>query len=165
MGRRKDAEDEAKPGGLDIGQLAYLVGMAADEAVMGRMRGEGFLGLRPSHGLLLSHLVSGARSVTELAELLGASPHTTSKRVAELTEHGYLEHIETDDGGEPSVQLSERGQACVAAARAARRSLEGDLREVLGDGAVASAKKVLRKALEQLGGPEVARPQRTRSPR
>jgi DNA-binding MarR family transcriptional regulator len=165
MADRKGSKDEGKPRGLDIGQLAFFVGMAANEAVMGRMRGEGFVGLRQSHGFVVQHLLAGPRSVTELARLLGVTQQAASKRVAELAEHGYVEDVDSADARRRSVQLSERGHACVAASRAARRSLEGELREAIGDRAVTSAKKVLQKALEQLGGAEAVRRRRVRLPR
>ncbi len=164
MAERKASKDGKSPG-LDLGRLAYFVGTASNEAVLGRMRGEGFAGLRPSHGLLLQQLVDAPRSITELARALGVTQQAASKRVAELAANGYVEDVPSEDARRRSVRLSERGVACVQAARAARRSLEADLREALGDGAVTSAKRVLVKALERLGGPEAARRRRPRRAR
>ena len=152
------------PAELELTQLAFLVGSAANAWVLEQLNRDGFGALRQSHGYLVQHLLAGPRAVGELAGLLGVTQQAVSKSVAELEAAGMIETVPSEDARVRRVKLSRRGEESVRATRALRRKLEKRIARRSGDAALAAAKQVLAVALEEVGGTEAVNKRRVRPP-
>jgi DNA-binding MarR family transcriptional regulator len=151
---------------LDLAQLALFVGMAADERVLAHLERKGYAGLRRSHGFVVQHLLGGARSIGELAKLLGVTQQAASKTVAEMARIGFVEDVAGGaDQRVRRVALSARGIACVEETRTERKRMEASIARAVGARGVDEARKVLIAALDKLGGLEAVRGRRVRPPR
>lgn len=154
---------------LDLGYLALFVGQRVNELVLERLHEAGYGGVRTSHGYVVQHLVdegpaSGwpARSVTELAALLGVTQQAASKVVSELARLCYLEDAPADDRRVRRVRLSRRGRAMVAKARELRADVEASGLGGLPPASVGKARAVLVSMLERLGGADAVKGRRVR---
>jgi DNA-binding MarR family transcriptional regulator len=152
------------PAELEITQLAFLVGSAANAWVLEELERAGFDAIRPSHGHLIQHLLSGPRAIGELAGLLGITQQAVSKSAAELQAAGVVESVASDDARVRKIQLSRRGEQAVRTTRALRRKLEKRIARRCGDAALAAAKRVLAQALEAVGGGQAVLRRRVRPP-
>jgi DNA-binding MarR family transcriptional regulator len=152
------------PDTLELTQLAFFVGAAANSWVLEQLQRAGGGALRQSHGYIVQHLIEAPRAVGELAGLLGISQQAVSKNLAELNRAGVIETVASPDGRVRRVRLSARGVESVQASRALRRKLERRLVRRCGGEAVAAAKRVLQRALEELGGVEAVKQRRVRPP-
>jgi DNA-binding MarR family transcriptional regulator len=152
------------PDTLELTQLAFFVGAAANSWVLEQLQRAGGGALRQSHGYIVQHLIEAPRAVGELAGLLGISQQAVSKSLAELDRAGVIENVASPDGRVRRVRLSARGVESVQASRALRRKLERRLVRRCGGDAVAAAKRVLQRALEELGGVEAVKQRRVRPP-
>jgi len=166
---RAEVNAEGKPEvnveDLDLGYLALFVGMRVNERVQEELEAAGFAGVRQAHGYVFQHLLGGARSISELAGLLGVTQQAASKTVAELERLGYLEETPAEDARVRRVQLSSRGRAAVEKARALRTALAQRFESAHGKRAVDAARTLLADVLQSLGGAEAVRTRRLRSPR
>jgi DNA-binding MarR family transcriptional regulator len=149
---------------LDLGYLAQFVGQRINDLVLEKLDAEGFGDLRVSHGYVIQHLLGGPRTISDLAARLGVSQQGASKTVAELVALGYLEASPARDRRARSISLSERGRASVAVARRLRARIEQRLASKHGS-ALAKARELLAKVLEELGGAEAIRSRTVREPR
>lgn len=162
---RSDESDSVDPKGLDLGYLAFFVGTRLNEIVLSRLYAEGFHGIRHAHGYVFQHLLGGPRTVTELADLLDVSQQAASKSIAELVSLGYVEDGPQLDRRTRRVTLSERGHACIEAARAVRAKLEAKLAHDHGAAEVRRARALLAAILEELGGARAVKTRKVRAPR
>ena len=160
----KPPRDSVSLASLDLGHLASFVGLAVNAEVLAALQRAGFASVRQSHGYVIQHLIDGPRAASEIARLLGITQQAVSKSVRELSDAGYVEGVEGDDGRVRLVQLSARGKALVAASPAARRKIERRLARACGEAALAETRKVLAVALEALGGADAVRQRRVRAP-
>jgi DNA-binding MarR family transcriptional regulator len=149
---------------LDLGHLAFFVGLRVNEAVLEALHESGFDGLRPSHGFIFQHLLGTDRSITELAELLGVTQQGASKVVTDLKRLGYVEEVATSDARVRRVRLSARGTAAVQKTRALRAALEKSVTKKCGAPAMSSARALLSALLESLDGPPDVRVRRPKAP-
>lgn len=86
------------------------------------MRRKGFEDLRPSHGYVFQHLVTGPKSITQLARALEMTNQGASKAVIELEDLGYVHRRVSDaDARARHVELTARGRRAIEASREARR--------------------------------------------
>jgi len=150
---------------LDLGQLALFVGQRVNERVLEALHARGFAGLRTSHGYVVQHVVSGPRSISELARRMGVTQQAASKIVAELVELGYLELAAGDDARQKLVRLSSRGRRALATSRRLRAALERKLLRDHSERTVAQTRAVLTALLEQLGAADAIRTRSVREPR
>ncbi len=150
---------------LDLAQLAYFVGLAANDRVLVRLEERGFDGVRASHGFIIQHLLKGPHTVGRLAGLLAISQQAVSKSVAELVRLGYLRDAPSEDGRARTVALSSRGRSLVRVARACRKELEAELIRTAGPRAMAQARRVLLLAVDVLGVDQAIVGRRLRPPR
>ncbi len=90
-----------------------------------RVRVAGGQGLEGSGLAVLFHLVTGGPArTTQLAELLGLDPSTTSRHVAALERSGHVQRVaDPDDGRAWLVQASSSGHRAFADTRALRNAL------------------------------------------
>lgn len=150
---------------LDLGLLALFVGQEANRRVQDRLERAGFRGLRISHGYFFQHLISGERSVGELAALQGVSQQAVSKVVRELTELGYVESVAfSEDARVRKLRLSARGTAAVQTARKLRARLSKELLRGTAPKAQEHAREVLCLMLTRLGGVASVQGRRVRAP-
>jgi DNA-binding MarR family transcriptional regulator len=150
---------------LDLSLAALFAGYALNDEVQRRLHDAGFEGLRFSDGFLIQHLVEGARTVGELADLMGITQQAVSKTVGELEALGYLERrASSADARVRLVRLTGRGREAIEAARRARREVIGELRVALGARRVDAATAVLREVLGAQGAQPDIRRRRVRPP-
>jgi DNA-binding MarR family transcriptional regulator len=149
---------------LEITQLAFLVGSAANSWVLEQLKKDGASAIRQSHGYLFQHLLGGPRAIGELAGLLGVTQQAVSKSVAELEAAGMVENVPSQDARVRRIKLSSRGEETVRATRALRRKLERRIARRCGDAALATTKQILALALEEVGGTEAVSKRRVRPP-
>ena len=153
------------PLALDLASLAYLSGLAAQEAVLAVLA-KRHPSLRFSHGFVFQHLLRGPHDVGALAQLLGVTSQAASKSVQELAHLGYVElAADPADARRTVARLSRKGRACVEEARAARAVQEEALVAAVGPAALATTKRVLGEALALAGGVDAVRGRRVRPPR
>jgi DNA-binding MarR family transcriptional regulator len=145
---------------LDLGYLALFAGNAVNQQVLVVLGGKG---LKPSQGYVVQFLLSGPKTIGELAKLLGVTQQAVSKTVAEMGP--LLADAPSEDGRVRRVELSAVGHETVEAARAARRKLDAKLRKRIGGRRVDIARAVLLEVLEMFGGLEAVRRRRVRPPR
>ncbi|MCP3062854.1 MarR family transcriptional regulator [Myxococcus sp. K38C18041901] len=150
---------------LDLGYLALFVGQRMNDQVLEELHAAGFTGLRHSHGYVFQHLLGGARTISELAKLLGVTQQAASKSVAELESLGYVEKTEAGDARVRQVALSARGLASVEKSRALRSALQKRFERQHGAGPVEEARTLLAGMLVSLGGEDAVRRRRVRQPR
>jgi DNA-binding MarR family transcriptional regulator len=161
--RKNQAEVELTK--LDLAYLGQFVGMRVNERVLESLHAEGFAGLRQGHGFLFQHLVDGPRSIGELTKLMGITQQAVSKSVAELERLGFVSKAPLLDGRFRFVELSSRGVDALERARSLRAEFERRFEKRFGERSVATAKKLLAQALEDLGGVEAVRHRRIKMPR
>jgi DNA-binding MarR family transcriptional regulator len=154
-----------EPSPLDLGYLAFFLGLRVNALVMKRYRRAGFKGVRESHGYLVQHLIEADRSITELARRMNVTQQAASKTVAELVSQGILEARPAKDRRAKRIGLSPRGRDCVHFGRRARKNLENSLVTAAGRKNYEQAKSVLWTCLEALGGVGEIRSRRIRMPR
>ena len=143
-----EADGPVSLGALDLSLAALFVGQALADEVADRVRAAGHPELRFAHGFLFQHLVSGPRSVTDIAEAQGVTTQAVSQQLRELEELGYVARSRDDaDRRVRIVALTARGRAAVSAAREARSAVDRRLAEAVGPDRVAAATDVLRDAL------------------
>jgi DNA-binding MarR family transcriptional regulator len=151
---------------LDLPTLAWLAGSAANEYLLARIRAGGHPDVRISHGYVFQYLLSGPRSIGELAELLAVTQQAASKSVLELESLGYVvRSADLRDSRVRRVELSALGRKVIERGRAARASLEGKLEAEVGVRTMNAARRALVALLEETGGVEAVRARRVRPPR
>ncbi len=92
------------------------------------MARQGFDDLGRSDGVVMRLLVQRSRKVSELAPLLEVSPQGTAQIVEDMERRGYVvRRPDPADARARRVELSERGQSAIAAARAFHKSFETSL--------------------------------------
>jgi DNA-binding MarR family transcriptional regulator len=134
-----------------------------NERVVRRLADAGFADVRTVHGYVFQHLLSGPKTIGELADLLGVTQQGASKSVAELERLGYVaRQVAEGDLRVRQVHLTERGQAAIDAGRAARADVRADLEELLGARGLAVFLRALRRVAEHTGGLETLTTRRLR---
>lgn len=150
------------PADIDLLQLALFAGMAANQAVRARLEHKGYADVRDSHGFIIQHLLREPQSISELAALIGITQQAVSKSVAELARGGYVQDLPSADARVRKLQLSQRGKSLVRVTRDARKKLEAELAEKVGNAAYQQAKHTILAALEQLDALEPIRQRKVR---
>ncbi|MET1058689.1 MAG: MarR family transcriptional regulator [Nocardioides sp.] len=140
------------PRDIDLPTLTSLAGNGVVRRVLADLAGEGYAGVRVSHGYLFQRLLDTEPTITELAESLGMTQQGASKQVRELEELGFVERRPVSgDGRVRCVRLTERGRGVVDAGRRARAALEAEVVDMVGARDVRAAREVLAALLEVTG--------------
>lgn len=114
-----------EPIDLDLPTLAVLAGNAASDWVLLKVRAAGFDGVRVSHGYVMQHLVTGDRTIGDLAELQGVTQQAASKTVREMELLGLVElRTDPDDRRVRRVTLTDHGRHLLVVTRRIRQRLE-----------------------------------------
>ena len=141
---------DVKPAELDLPTLVSLAGAAANQHVLRRLHEDGYPGVRTSHGYVIQNLIDQTPTVGELAGRLGVTQQAASKVVVEMEAMGLVTRDpDRSDSRVRRVALTPRGQALLAAGRAARGALEQSVEAEVGD--LAAAKDALIALLEHTG--------------
>src|SRR5579871_6831985 len=137
---------------LDLGHLAYFLGLRVNSLVVARLRRSGFKNVRESHGFLIQHLIDADRTITELAQRMGVSQQMASKAVDELVRLGAVERSPGADRRTKRIGLSKKGWQSIKTARQARIHIHDRLRASIGERDYQQAMRTLIAALKELGG-------------
>lgn len=135
---------------LDFGTLCYLVGQGFNQAVLDRLRAEGFADVKVSFGYVVQHLLDGDKTVTQLAGRMGVTQQAASKRVREMLDAGVLALAPGKDRRESRVMLSPLGDTIVARTRAIRQELADELVADAPPAQVQAARELLVRAIGRL---------------
>jgi DNA-binding MarR family transcriptional regulator len=150
---------------LDLGYLAFFLGLRINELVSERLAAAGFADVRQSHGYVIQHLIGQEHTITELARRMGVTQQAASKSVAEMVRIGLLELVGGGDRRAKRVRLSERGRESVQFARRIRRRIELRLVRRLGASAYDAVKSTLLQCLSGFGDLDWLTERRVRAPR
>ena len=141
---------EVDPAELDLPTLASLAGAAANRHMLRRLRDDGYVGVRTSHGYVIQNLIDESPTVGELADRLGVTQQAASKVVGEMEGMGLVTRdSDRSDSRVRRVTLTARGQALLTAGRTARAELERAVVANVGD--LAAAKQALLSLLQETG--------------
>ena len=149
---------------LDLGYLAFFLGLRVNQLVLDRLRAAGFARARESHGYVIQHLVEAERTITELADRMEVTQQAASKAVAELAALGIVELLPAPDRRAKVVRLSAEGVRVVQSGRQARLEIDVQLVNAIGKKQYTAAKAALLTCLQTLGGIEPIRTRRIRQP-
>ena len=150
---------------LDLGYVAFFLGLRVNELVVERLAKAGFRDVRESQGYVVQHLIESDRSITELAARMGVTQQAASKVVAELAGIGIVELSSAEDRRAKKVRLTARGWESVHAGRRLRQQIAKRLSAAVGEKEYESARATLLACLEVLGGLPSIRSRRVRPPR
>ena len=152
--------EEIDPHELDLGHLALFAGYAFADAVQKELESR-HSRVRFGWGFVFQHLLTGDKSVNELAERMGITQQAVSKTVKELVSEGLVAvDADPDDARVRRVALSKEGRALIEASRRARRRLVDKLEKKIGAKEMERARVVLVEVLDALGGAAAVRHRR-----
>ena len=140
---------------LDLGILMTLAYQQFVTELHASLASSGFDDLGRSDGVVFRALAQQRMSVSKLAELLEISKQGAAQIATDMQRRGYLaRHPDPEDRRAWLLELSERGTAALAAARAFHHRYERGLVKRSGTEAVA----VLRSTLAEMAGDASSRP-------
>jgi DNA-binding MarR family transcriptional regulator len=143
-------DDPVDPATLDLGSLAYFVGLGFNQAVAAALEAEGYAGIKPSFGFVVQHLIGGPKTATQLAGLLGITQQAVSKRLRDMSQAGLLDEFESGDARQRLVGLSAKGQRLVKRTRTLRVEVCARMLEPVTAADIATAKAALLVAITRL---------------
>jgi len=133
-----------KQPGADLGILVLVGYQGFVRQLHDDMTTHGFDDLGRSDGVVMRVLHGSARTVSELSGLLEITPQGTAQIVEDMERRGYVvRRPSPDDARARLVELSGRGRAAIAAARAFHRSFETRMRRRHGTAAIETFRAVL----------------------
>ena len=110
-------------------------------------RGDGWL--RPSHAYVLHAVEDQPRSIKELSKLNQVSKQAMSQIIDQLEERALVRRsIDPADRRARAVQITDEGRRTLAQAADAWRTVEDEVRSVVGERNLASTMRTLRRYLE-----------------
>jgi len=90
------------------------------DAIQVGVRADGFDDVTPLHGFAFMRIAASSATTQQLAEYLGISKQASGQLVERLVHAGYLKRVpHPNDQRAQLLELTNRGHACTAAARAA----------------------------------------------
>ena len=100
---------------------------------------------RPAQSAVMAHIdIEGGTRLTTIAARANITPQAAGELVDDLERLGYVvRQPDPDDRRAKRIILTERGQACVAAALGTIASLEADLEDLIGADGVAQLHEIL----------------------
>ncbi|MCC2956641.1 MarR family winged helix-turn-helix transcriptional regulator [Massilia sp. IC2-477] len=147
---------------LDLGTLAFIAGTGFNHTVTARLRAAGYPEVRQAFGYVVQHLLSGPKSATQLANLMGISQQAATKRLQEMLGLGLLEEVAGEDARRRMVVLSARGWSMVETTRALREQVAAEVLASLPPAEVGVARRVLAEVVHRLGIEPAVRARRLR---
>ena len=100
---------------------------------------------RPAHSAVMAHIdIEGGTRLTTIAARANITPQAVGELVDDLERQGYVvRRPDPDDRRAKRIVLTERGQACVAAALSTIATLEAELEGLLGSAELAQLHDML----------------------
>ena len=94
---------------------------------------------RPAHSAVMAHIdIEGGTRLTTIAARANITPQAVGELVDDLERLGYVvRQPDPDDRRAKRIVLTERGEACIAAALSMIATLEAELEDLLGSTALA----------------------------
>ena len=128
-----------------LGQAYSLLGFKIVDGVVGAGYPQ-----KPSHSAVFAQIKREGSRLTDLAKGANMTPQSMSELVAELVELGYVERKpDPTDGRAKLIVLTDRGNACIAAAQTTIQGLEDHLTAILGDRGHRQLRTLLTKLLAE----------------
>lgn len=125
------------PGAPPLARLFAIAYRSLIDDLHAALRARGWRDVRPAFGFVLLAAAGGPTTVSELAELLGATKQAASKLVDAMAGAGYVRReAGATDGRRRPVALTDRGRDLLATVEDIYRELERGWAEVLGADAV-----------------------------
>ncbi|MEO1057027.1 MAG: MarR family transcriptional regulator [Actinomycetota bacterium] len=117
----------------DVVLLLEACASRLGDDVLARVRSECGDDIRYRDGYVFQHLLTGPKTISELANRLGVTQQAMSKQVGDLLRRDLVvKHRDPADGRAWLVSLGERGHAVIDAGRRARSSIAQQLVDALG---------------------------------
>jgi DNA-binding MarR family transcriptional regulator len=121
-----------------------------------RLRERGWNDVRPAFGFVLLAARDEHTTVTEIAELMGATKQAASKLAAAMVDAGYLVPAgDADDARQRPLRLSRRGRRLLAEVEAISGELEREWATHIGATAVERLRRDLTRAVSAGHGGEM----------
>ncbi|MFF1822547.1 MarR family winged helix-turn-helix transcriptional regulator [Kribbella sp. NPDC058245] len=132
------------PGKLDFGILMVLADQEFVRGLRAAMAEQGFDDQGRSDGFVLRTLGEAPMTISGLAERLEITKQGASQLADDMQQRGYVERRpDPADARVRLLQLTDRGQAALKAARKYHRVYENRLRLTFGDRAIDDLREVL----------------------
>lgn len=129
-----------------MGQLLLQSFDWFDESLLASLKEQGWPKLSRSQSMLMAYLGEGGIRISELARRLGISRQATQKSVKELERLKLLKtDVDPTNASARTVVLTNQGKEIVAAALRSFSEIEKQLSIRIGNGNVASMRRILEK--------------------
>jgi len=137
----------------DLGILVLVAYQGFVRQLHADMAERGFDDLGRSDGVVMRVLHGRGRTVSELSTLMEITPQGTAQIVEDMERRGYVvRRPDPTDARARQVELSDRGRAAIAAARAFHRKFEARMTRRHGTEAIATFRTVLGEMADQAPG-------------
>lgn len=148
--KRQPAKNQA---GADLGILVLTAYQGFVRQLHAAMAEKGFDDLGRSDGVVMRVVHSRGQTVSELSGLLEISPQGAAQIVEDMERRGYVERRQDPtDARSRIVELSDRGRAAIAAARAFHKGFETRMRRKHGAATIDAFRAVLGDMADQAPG-------------
>lgn len=139
----QDLPDQADNTIAMLGRAYSLLGFQIVDGVVGAGYPQ-----KPSHSAVFAQIRPEGSRLTVLARGANMSPQAMGELVDELEELGYVERKpDPSDRRAKLIELTPRGEQCIAAGIATIRGIENRLEEILGPPGHASLRRLLAQLL------------------
>jgi DNA-binding MarR family transcriptional regulator len=150
----------------DLAILLVAANRCLDDRLVAAVRETGARDMRPAFGFVIRAVAAEEPTVGRLAELLGVSRQAASKVSDEMVRRGYLLRApDPDDRRRTRLRLSAKGRRVRQRAAAESDAIEAELREAVGERAVAGLRRALLAFVEREGALDEVQALRSRAPR
>jgi DNA-binding MarR family transcriptional regulator len=147
----------------DLAVLLVAANRCLSDRLVSAVRETGARDARPAFGFVIRAVAAEEPTVGRLAELLGVTRQAASKLADEMVQRGYLLRAhDPDDRRRTRLRLSAKGRRVRERAAAESEAIEAELREAVGDRAVAGLRRALLAFVEREGALEEVRALRSR---
>jgi DNA-binding MarR family transcriptional regulator len=149
----------------DLAIILVAANRCLNDRLVGAVRETGARDIRPAFGFVIRAVDAEEPTVGRLAELLGVTRQAASKLADEMVERGYLLRAsDPDDRRRTRLRLSAKGRRVRQRAAAESEAIEAELREAVGDRAVAGLRRALLAFVEREGALDEVLALRSRAP-
>lgn len=144
MSGRDDEGGGGLDDGIETGRLCQRLARRFSEAVLADMRARGYVGLAPSHTVLIALLPPEGARVTDLARQAGMTKQGMGKLARELEAAGYVARTpDPADTRAAILRFTTEGERLLIDSYDAKAAVEDRWRSVLGDADHASLRDML----------------------
>jgi DNA-binding MarR family transcriptional regulator len=148
----------------DLAIILVAANRCLNDRLVDAVRETGARDVRPAFGFVIRAVAAEEPTVGRLAELLGVSRQAASKLADEMVRRGYLLRApDPADRRRTRLRLSAKGRRVRERAAAESAAIEAELREAVGDRAVAGLRRGLLTFIEREGALDEVRALRSRA--